>query len=145
MFRFCPLRNCQETLQCFREVSVFAKATVSPEKEQTPTASTATLAPAETTPGQDWIRKQNPDHYTIQVISSRNEQRIKQYMVKHGLTGQSAHFRLQRAGQSVIYIGVYGVYSSVAEAKQILQSLPDEVKDVQPWIRGFKSIQAELR
>ena len=118
--------------------------TVLPTTEDIP-ASTATLTPAETTPGQDWILNQNPDHYTIQVISSRNEQRIKQYMVKYGLTRQSAHFGLQRADQSVIYIGVYGVYSSVAEAKQILQSLPDEVKDVQPWIRSFKSIQVELR
>jgi len=104
----------------------------------------ATAPAAEATPGQAWLQNQNPDHYTIQVISSGNLKRVRQYMEKYGLTRQSAYFSIQRANQAVIYIGVYGVYSSVAEARQILQSLPEPVKDVQPWIRDFKSIQAEL-
>jgi len=112
----------------------------------TPVESTDTAAtPTETTPGQDWVRKQNPDHFTIQVISGRNEQRIKQYIEKNGLTRQSTLFGLQRTDEAMVYIGVYGVYSSIAEARQILQSLPAEVQEAQPWIRRFKSIQATLR
>lgn len=111
-----------------------------------PTLSASASAPTSSTDTarQDWIHNQNPDDYTIQVISGRNEQRIISFMKKYGLTGQAAHFGVQGAGDSVIYIGVYGVYSSVADAKQILQSLPDKVKKVQPWIRSFKSIQESL-
>jgi len=108
-----------------------------------PTASDQ--APAETTPGQDWILNQNPDKYTIQITSSSSEKRIRQYMEKYGLTSQATQFGLQRNDKSVVYIGVYGVYSSVAEANKALQTLPDEVKAAQPWVRGFDQLQEQLR
>jgi len=121
--------------------------------EQTATITADTPAPStETTQtpdqgvvGQDWVRQQNPDHYTIQVISGRNQQRMKQYMEKNGLNGQSTLYELQRTDEAPVYIGLYGVYSSLTEARQAVQSLPAEVQEAQPWIRSFKSIQAALR
>ncbi len=112
----------------------------------TPAPSTETTqTPAQDTSGQDWVRQQNPDYFTIQVISGRNQQRLEQYMEKNGLTGQSTLFELQRTDEAPIYIGVYGIYSSLSEARQAVQSLPAEVQEAQPWIRRFKSIQAALR
>ncbi|HED17231.1 MAG TPA: hypothetical protein ENI64_10530 [Gammaproteobacteria bacterium] len=113
--------------------------------EQTAPADTSETPANNTTPGQDWVLRQDPDHFTIQVISGGNEERIKQYMKKNGLTMQSTLFELQRNDHATVYIGVHGIYPSLTEARQAVQSLPTEVQEAQPWIRSFKSIQATLR
>ncbi len=93
---------------------------------------------------EPWIQAQNPQHVTIQLVVYSNEQTIRQFIADHRLGAQSvAYFRVRR-GQNHQYKLIYGTFASVKQAKAARESLPEAVKKLQPWIRPFAAVHAEL-
>ncbi len=88
----------------------------------------------------DWIRQQNPRHYTLQLASSTNRRVIEKYYRDNGLEGRGGYYRNRRDGQDW-YALVYGAYSTVSEAKAAIGNLPEELRKWSPWVRRLKDIQ----
>lgn len=90
---------------------------------------------------QEWIRVQAPGNYTLQLASSRNSRLIKRYYAEYQLQGRGGYFLNQKRNQ---YALVYGAYPSVADATKAIETLPEELRQWQPWVRQLRQIQASM-
>ena len=88
----------------------------------------------------DWIREQNPRHYTLQLASSTNPKLIQKYYRENQIAGEGGYYRNYRQGKNW-YALVYGSYTSLNEAKQAVDTLPTELRKWSPWVRKFQDIQ----
>ena len=88
----------------------------------------------------EWVEEQNPRHYTLQVASSRNIDKIQGYYAEFGLRGKAGYYKSIRDGESW-YNLVYGSYNSVSEAQAALNNLPQELRKWSPWVRKFVGVQ----
>ena len=91
-----------------------------------------------------WIRKQNPDHYTIQLIGSSTEKGATNFMEKHNIRRDSYYFRTIRKGNEW-YSVIYKSYPSGRAARKAAKDLPSSLKKIKPWIRQFKDIQKSIK
>ena len=89
---------------------------------------------------EDWIREQEPGHYTLQLASSKNRSRIEKYYHQNKLQGQAGYYRNRRKGVDW-YALVYGSYASRQEAQIAAENLPVSLRQWKPWIRRMKDIQ----
>lgn len=87
-----------------------------------------------------WLKKQEPNKYTIQLASSRYEKSILKSYEKNNLKGKGGYYHYMRDGVDR-YALVYGAYKTVAAANAAMKTLPDELHKKTPWVRKIKSIQ----
>ena len=87
-----------------------------------------------------WIREQNPRYYTLQLASSTNPKLIQKHYRENQFEGEGGYYRSYRQGKNW-YALVYGSYSSINEAKQAVEALPEELRKWKPWVRKFQDIQ----
>ncbi|WP_310692800.1 SPOR domain-containing protein [Thiohalophilus sp.] len=90
---------------------------------------------------QEWIRVQEPGNYTLQLASSRNSRLIKRYYAEYQLQGRGGYFLNKNRDQ---YALVYGTYPSVADATRAIETLPEALRQWQPWVRQLRQIQASM-
>ena len=88
-----------------------------------------------------WIDRQPPNHYTLQLLSTRNRASVERFVTRHGLKGQAVAFETHRNGQTW-YSVIVGSYADREQARQAFRDLPSSVQTLQPWIRRFAGIQA---
>ena len=86
-----------------------------------------------------WLKKQEPNKYTIQLASSRYEKSIMQSYEKNNLKGKGGYYHYIRDGVDR-YALVYGAYKTVADANVAMKKLPNELRKKTPWVRRIKSI-----
>lgn len=87
-----------------------------------------------------WLKKQEPNKYTIQLASSRYEKSILKSYEKNNLKGKGGYYHYLRDGVDR-YALVYGAYKTVAAANAAMKTLPNELRKKTPWVRKIKSIQ----
>ena len=87
-----------------------------------------------------WLEKQEPNKYTIQVASSRNESSIKKSFEDNNIKGNGGYYHYIRDGVDR-YALVYGTYKTVAAANVAMKKLPENLRKKTPWVRKIKSLQ----
>ncbi len=94
------------------------------------------------------IMAKNREHYTIQLLGSRDLDKLKIFVNQHGLKQQVTYVQTRR-GESDWYVLLYGSYPTVGEARLNLKKLPELLQRSKPWLRQFgqlqKMIQARLQ
>jgi len=90
-----------------------------------------------------WIRKQNPQHYTLQLIALSSEAAVKNFIAQYGLHSQAAYFKKQ-AGDKVLYVLIYGRFADKSAAQDARQKLLQQFKNNKPWLRNFSAIQGMM-
>lgn len=93
------------------------------------------------------ILSKDPAHYTLQFFSMKNESNANRGMTilqKHNLGNQAMQFSYA-SGTGQLHKVIYGDYETVAAAKEMLQSLPEELQNLKPWIRNISTIQNNIR
>ncbi len=91
----------------------------------------------------DWLRQQNPQHFTLQLLAGRDRDTIEDFIRQHDLVDSAVYFRTRRGGRDW-YALVYNSYSNKADALAALNKLPAAWRKYRPWMRSFASIQKEL-
>ena len=86
---------------------------------------------------------QDSAHFTIQLISSRNEDEIRSFIEMHNLANEAQYYQANKNG--LMFSVVYGTFPTIEAAKQALLALPASLQRNQPWVRSFKDIQEEIR
>lgn len=84
---------------------------------------------------KDWVMTQSPDHYTIQMAKSDKPQSVAKTLFAAPKRARMAQVQTHQWGGQV-YQGLYGSYTSQADAEEALQQLPDAVRQhakVVPW------------
>ena len=87
-----------------------------------------------------WLEKQEPNKYTIQVASSRNEKSIKKSFEDNNVKGKGGYYHYIRDGVDR-YALIYGSYKTVAAANVAMKKLPENLRKKTPWVRKIKSLQ----
>ncbi len=104
------------------------------------TPATPALGPAQ---GHAWVLAQDPHHYTLQVLGSRNEATV-QHALRRGGLGDAHYYRIQYHGRDW-YVLVSGTFASRSQAARAADKLPREPGAGKPWIRRLQAVQTEVR
>ena len=89
----------------------------------------------------DWIKKQPPSHYTIQLNVSRDKEQLINWLNEQGSLTPLAYYA-QQGNKTVVYKAVYGSFADLSTARQALRELAEPLHALKPWVRRFSAIQA---
>lgn len=91
--------------------------------------------------GQNWIKQQNKNHFTLQLLGTHNKNTLPSYIKKYSLKNDAATFKTKRNGKDW-YTLIYGFYPTKSAAQAAAIQLPKGV--AKPWVRSFASILPSL-
>ncbi len=91
-----------------------------------------------------WVMQQNPEHFTLQLVTGRQQATIDRFIAQHGLQPPALAYFYSIRNEKNWHNLIYGVYADRSTASAAIKQLPPELADVKPWIRQFRSIQAEI-
>jgi len=91
--------------------------------------------------GQAWIREQNKNNFTLQLLGTHQEATAKSYLKKFSLNEEAAIFKVNHKGKNW-YTLLYGNYPSKPAAQAAANKLPTGVS--KPWVRSFASVVSTL-
>ncbi len=104
------------------------------------------IAPAlanETMHREAWLLQQNPKHFTLQIASSGDKNKLENYIKQHKLEKYSAYFR-RKMNNKDWYSLLYGNYESRTAAMKAAEEIKLELGISDIWIRQFNDVQASI-
>ncbi len=125
-------------------------AAAHPQPAAGPSAGPVSRAAAFITPGglqrEKWLLSQNPAHYTIQILGTRSEKSMLEFIRKNQLERQTelAFYKGSFKGK-VWYRLLYGVFATQREARLTARTLPAQIQRTSPWVRRLSSVQRDIR
>ncbi len=93
---------------------------------------------------EEWILSQPPDSYTLQLISSKSEAIVTNYMATQSVPDPSAYYKSKVLGEEW-YSVIYGVFPTFDAAQNYLSLLPKGVLKYKPWARRYSDVQQLIR
>ena len=91
-----------------------------------------------------WLRQQDSNHYTIQILAVRRLQALKDYAVAQSIPLDLAYYQTRRDGRDY-YVLVAGVFPTRSAAKVAVSKLPKSVRANTPWIRKIEAVQRAIK
>lgn len=91
---------------------------------------------------EDWLRRQNPNAYTLQILGVHDRLALKQFLTQHNFNEMAMYKTIYH--DKDWYVLVYGIYPNRAQASAALAALPESLQQNKPWIRTLASIQKHL-
>jgi septal ring-binding cell division protein DamX len=79
----------------------------------------------------------------VQVVALKSERAVERWLTARALTGMSAA-RIAN-GDEIFYIVLLGVYPDFASAQRAVDERPPPLRDLTPWIRPLRALQAAIR
>ena len=90
-----------------------------------------------------WLQTAAAEHYTLQLVATRKVENLD-VIKKHHLPLPTTYFEKPINGVT-FYILVMGDFNSVAEAKQAITSLPQELQAFEPWPIAITKLQKYIQ
>ncbi len=89
-----------------------------------------------------WIMARDPERYTIQIYTAGANSNLQEVadLLPASIVGTPSSFGFRHKGEQKFTL-IAGDFENASDARSALVSLPDSVKQYQPWIRRFDSIQ----
>ncbi|KPK38069.1 MAG: hypothetical protein AMJ69_09465 [Gammaproteobacteria bacterium SG8_47] len=100
--------------------------------------------PSETWDPEQWIARQDPDRYTLQLASSKSLDLIQKYIADNDLQGRAGYYKSSRKGETW-YALVLGAYATPDEATAAASTLPEQLSKWSPWVRNIKDIHRVMQ
>ena len=91
----------------------------------------------------EWLRAQNPAHWTLQLLGARDTHTLVKYVREHKLSEDCAWYATQLNGKPW-YVLVYRFYTNADSARKGLDLLPAAMQQGQPWVKSMAAIQKDL-
>nr|VFJ74677.1 MAG: Cell division protein DamX, binds to the septal ring, contains C-terminal SPOR domain [Candidatus Kentron sp. FW] len=86
-----------------------------------------------------WLRKQNPSHYTIQLLGTSSKERMLEFLVRHKLDSRAAWFKTKHNNRNW-FVVVYGIYPTHKAASAEIRGLSKALRHLDPWPRNVGKI-----
>jgi len=114
-------------------------------KKATPPQTLPHKIPADL-PGHrtDWILKQNPEHFTLQLVAGNNIKTLRAFVQRHPLTKPLAVYQSTRKGKPWFGL-IHGIFPSKEQAINARSRLSKALRREKPWVRNLAPLQKELR
>jgi type II secretory pathway predicted ATPase ExeA/septal ring-binding cell division protein DamX len=88
----------------------------------------------------DWILKQDPKAYTIQIVASPNEKNLLDFAKRNSLNIDTAYYNKTTSNKSW-FVLVHGIYSSREKAISGIEGLSESLKKNTPYPVQIKYLQ----
>ena len=88
---------------------------------------------------QDWLLRQNKNHWTLQVLGARDPQTLLNFVQTHHLGQDTAWYRASLNGADW-YVLVHRFYTDRDIARNSISRLPTKLRQARPWVRSIDSI-----
>ena len=133
--------------------STVAPETAVPQEESVPVAPPmAAVEPAVPAAAElpelfndaDWLLRQNPERYTLQMLTLSSRQRAVQFINRQQNQEEFALYSWQRDGAR-LYVVTYGVFSGSAGARRAIDGFSGELGRINPWVRSMRTVQETIR
>ena len=132
-----------ETKPAESNVTESTSAKTKPVESSTIVARQAATEHAGTVHREDWLMKQDPHAYTLQLMAMREEAIILRFVKDHDLRDKAAYFNTYNNDIEWIAV-VYGIYPTRKEAELAVKQLQAHIARVRPWIRSLQSVQDSI-
>lgn len=93
---------------------------------------------------EPWILKQPATAFTLQLLSSKDENVVTQYLADPHMPDPSAYFKSNVLGEDW-YSVVYGVFTTFEEAQKHMRLLPPGITRYKPWVRKFADVHGAIQ
>ncbi len=93
---------------------------------------------------EEWLLKQSPTGYTIQLVGLQDEKGIAEFVQRHGVSGHVAYYRTQLKGKPWFPV-LYGAFSTKSRAMAARDKLPESLIKTGVWVRALSSVQNDIR
>jgi len=90
---------------------------------------------------KDWLTQQNKNHFTLQIMGSRQRSSLALVQKAHKIGSQSAIIRTDLKGKDW-YILVYKSYPTKQQARNAANNLPRALRLTEPWPRRLGDIKS---
>lgn len=91
-----------------------------------------------------WVMNQNPRNYTLQLASSRSEERVKRYFTENQMQGKGGYYKRDLKGETWYFV-IYGSFDTAASANNEIKNLSEDVQKSSPWVRRLGNIQSVIK
>ncbi|NLQ18541.1 AAA family ATPase [Marinomonas sp. M1K-6] len=131
-----PLRNEAPTVAPAPE----AEGKVEPIRKEAP----SNLKETDPFDKTQWWLSQNPNRYTLQLLGTHNQDTVKDFIRDQGSISAFGYFKSKHNGRDW-FVVVYGSYRNRSEAIAAAESLPKDIRDLNPWARSARGIQDDIK
>lgn len=109
--------------------------------EESPQLNDLAISSGQSAPRrEDWLLKQNPEFYTIQLASFKEQSKAVSFIAKSAIKDSMGFLRIKNNDETRHAV-FYGSFGQMNQAKQALHALPNNLRHASPWIRKFSVIQ----
>lgn len=124
------------------ETKIETKAIAPPKPLVKKTTTNKTITSVIAKPvARSWIARQNPQHFTLQIMGSHEQASIAKVIHARKLSTNKAAILHTRLNSKDWFILVYGSYSSREKARASVASLPKALQITKPWPRQIGNIK----
>ena len=92
----------------------------------------------------EWWLSQSPSRYTLQLLGTHNKGTVQDFIRDQGGVDAFGYFKSRHNGKDW-YVVVYGSYRNRSEAIAVAESLPKDIRDLNPWARSARGIQEDIK
>jgi len=92
----------------------------------------------------DWLRQQDPSHYVIQVVGTRDASAVSKFLDDHKMGSKGAWFVTTHESKPW-YVVVYGLYPDSRSARAAIETLSEQLRAGSPWPRSVASVIESTR
>jgi len=125
-------------------VSVMAKPEETVEPKQKKESQKPQKQKSTNNYSSEWILKQDPNAYTIQMVASPSEENLLNFAKKNALVKNTAFYKKTAADKNW-YVLVHGAYPSRDEALSNIEKLSEVLKKNSPYPVQIKYLQEVIR
>ncbi len=91
-----------------------------------------------------WLKQQNPDNWTLQVLGARDPDTLIKFARQHRLGADSAWFMTELNGKPW-YVLVHRFYGNRDIARNAISRLPAGLRQARPWVKSLQAIHKSMR
>jgi len=121
-----------------------ASAAAAPVVDTPPPAAEASPQTPQKYKGADWLLRQNPERFTLQLMTLSSRQRASEFISRQDNQEEFAIYSMIRDGQR-LHVVTYGVFSGRAAAQTAIAGFSGELARLDPWIRPMRLVQDTVR
>jgi DamX protein len=92
----------------------------------------------------EWWLSQNPNRYTLQLLGTHNKGTVQDFIRDQGGVDAFGYFKSKHNGKDW-FVVVYGSYRNRSEAIAAAETLPKDIRDLNPWARSARGIQDDIK
>jgi DamX protein len=92
----------------------------------------------------EWWLSQNPNRYTLQLLGTYNKSTVQDFIRDQGGVDAFGYFKSKHNTKDW-FVVVYGTYRNRSEAIAASETLPKDIRDLNPWARSARGIQDDIK